>query len=220
MKKRGRITHLWVKRCGVVFQLIPRWMILSTTGILYSQRIRSTKPVYKQVYTLEGETKLHYSIQYAPLPPLNPRTSIIQLKTGNGPICKLKALNPESVQNWVTRIQSLIAKKAPTPTCFDRATHHSRKRSPLRIETETEKAQPPVYPTPVGKRDYDISASSLRQKVLNKKGKDYSTETASTIQKEYKSSKSTREAILEAHKQSRSATNILEAEERLYDRGR
>lgn len=71
-----------------------------------------------------------------------------------------------------------------------------------------------MYPTPVGKRDYDISASSLRQKVLNKKGKDYSTETASTIQKEYRTSKSTREAILEAHKQSRSATNMLEAEER------
>lgn len=74
--------------------------------------------------------------------------------------------------------------------------------------------KPPVYPTPVGKRDYDISASSLRQKVLNKKGKDYSSETASTIQKEYRTSKSTREAILEAHKQSRSATNILEAEKR------
>ena len=94
--------------------------------------------------------------------------------------------------------------------------HHSRKRSPLRIETETdsERTKPPVYPMPVGKRDYDISASSLRQKVLNKKGKDYSTETASTIQKEYRTSKSTREAILEAHKQSRSATNMLEAEER------
>lgn len=116
MKKRGRITHLWFKRCGSVPYPIRRWMILSTTGVLYSQRIRSTRPVYKQVYKVARETRLYYSLQYAFHSSLKPRTSIIQLKTGDGPICKLKALSPESVQNWVVRIQSLTSQETPTPT--------------------------------------------------------------------------------------------------------
>lgn len=64
MKKRGRITHLWFKRCGNGSHSIYRWMILSTTGVLYSQRIRSSKPVYKQVYKVSRDTKLYYSLQY------------------------------------------------------------------------------------------------------------------------------------------------------------
>lgn len=187
---------------------------------LYNRRsLFSTNPIFKtclqtSLQSVQRHKTLLLSSVYVSFV-VTPRTSIIQLKTGDDPICKLKALSPESVQNWVTRIQSLTTQDTPTPS-LEYMVHDSRRRSPLHIETETEseKLKPPVYPTPVGKRDYDISASSLRQKVLNKKGKDYSSETASTIQKEYRTSKSTREAILEAHKQSRSATNILEAEER------
>ena len=78
-------------------------------------------------------------------------------------------------------------------------------------------------PTPVGKRDIDISATSLRQKwvfrndelkwrVMNKQGKDYSSQNASAIQKDYISTNSTREAILESRKQALSVTNADDAD--------
>ena len=83
-----------------------------------------------------------------------------------------------------------------------------------------------VGPTPVGKRDIDISATSLRQKflpynyhnlyrVLNKQGKDYSNDNATAIQKDYISTNSTREAILESRKQALSVTNADDADARI-----
>ena len=47
---------------------------------------------------------------------------------------------------------------------------------------------------------------------MNKQGKDYSSQNASAIQKDYISTNSTREAILESLKQALSVTNADDAD--------
>lgn len=61
--------------------------------------------------------------------------------------------------------------------------------------------------------DNHTPASSLWPRLLNKQGKDYSKESASTIQREYVANKSSREAMLEANKKSLSAHSVLESDE-------
>ena len=142
------------------------------------------------------------------------------MKTGNGRLFQMKAPNPVTMQKWVQYLQNELTVTSPSTTYFFGTDLISRKRKNLHLDTEAvnEEVAPPtlsssVLPTPIGKRDFDIPASSLRQKVLNKQGKDYSSESASTIQREYIATKSTREAMMEAHKHSLSAKNVLEAEE-------
>ena len=133
---------------------------------------------------------------------------------------QMKAPNPVTMQKWVQHLQNELTVTSPSTTYSLGADLVSRKRKNLHLDTDAvnEEVAPPtlsssVLPTPIGKRDFDIPASSLRQKVLNKQGKDYSSESASTIQRECVATKSTSEAMMEAHKHSLSATNVLEAEE-------
>lgn len=49
---------------------------------------------------------------------------------------------------------------------------------------------------------------------MNKQGKDYSSHNATAIQKDYVSTNSTREAILESRKQALSVTNAVDADTR------
>lgn len=142
------------------------------------------------------------------------------MKTENGRLFQMKAPNPVTMQKWVQHLQNEITVTSPSGMYGLVIYLISRRRKNLHVDTEAvnEEVAPPtlsssVQPTPVGKRDFDIPASTLRQKMLNKQGKDYSSESASTIQRDYIAAKSTREAILEAHKQSLSARNIMEAEE-------
>lgn len=142
------------------------------------------------------------------------------MKTGNGRLFQIKAPNPVTMQKWVEHLQNELTVTSPSASFSYCAIVMNRKRKNLHLDTEAvnEEVAPPtlsssVLPTPIGKRDFDIPASTLRQKVLNKQGKDYSSESATTIQREYIATKSTREAIMEAHKHSLSAKNVLEAEE-------
>ena len=99
---------------------------------------------------------------------LFPRTCILDLKTEQDGIFRLKAPNPMVLQQCAQRVQGVIERVET------QSTESRRKKLYLNTAKVNEEVPPvmlhnsttdtPVLPTPVGKRDFDISASSLRQK--------------------------------------------------------
>ena len=85
---------------------------------------------------------------------------------------QMKAPNPVTMQKWVQHLQNELTVTSPSTTYSLGADLVSRKRKNLHLDTDAvnEEVAPPtlsssVLPTPIGKRDFDIPASSLRQKV-------------------------------------------------------
>lgn len=131
----------------------------------------------------------------------------MHFKSTNRPSFYLKALNPESLQQWVQKIQQ----------CQSHLSNSISFPIPLSLHTESNSpflsSLPAGVQSPTDKRDsYDnlTPASSLWPRLLNKQGKDYSKESASTIQREYIAAKSSREAMIEARRRSLSAHSLLE----------
>ena len=127
---------------------------------------------------------------------------------------QLKAISPTSFQQWVDKIQQ----------CQHHQLEHLSISIPINILPGECTHFTPVYeflanysPSQTHSHqdsdDNHTPASSLWPRLLNKQGKDYSKESASTIQQEYVSTKSSRKSMLEANKKSLSAHSVLESDE-------
>ena len=114
---------------------------------------------------------------------MNFRTCILELKTNDERVFQLKAKDPLLLQNWAQRIQRFLASSRSKSGeygffCCGCVICRVRKRMDLFVDTDKVNAEvaPPIVrrrstqevvrPTPVGKRDIDISATSLRQKCV------------------------------------------------------
>lgn len=96
------------------------------------------------------------------------RTCILELKTEQERIFMLKASNPMVLQQCTQRVQGVIERFETMPVeskkkKFYLNTAKVNEEDPSTI-LHNSTTDMPILPTPEGKRDYDMSASSLQQK--------------------------------------------------------
>ena len=142
------------------------------------------------------------------------RSLTIHFLTSSNKKFQLKAISPTSFQQWVDKIQQ----------CQHHQLEHLSISIPINLLPGECTNSIPIYeflanysPSQIHSNqdsdDNHTPASSLWPRLLNKQGKDYSKESASTIQQEYVSTKSSRKSMLEANKESLSAHSVLESDE-------
>ena len=154
------------------------------------------------------------------------------MKTGDQRSFYLKVKDPENLQAWAQKIQQILEKMIAHPREYFLSLTYQKEigNNYLLIQSKRtkkefhwfKKHQSFLHPLEVETlisllHSSGKSTCNVRwlNRTLNKQGKDYSRESASTIQKEYIAHYSTRESQLEKSKRIQSAHNILEAEERI-----